>query len=610
MRLHPLLLCLALPFTSLPADAAAYATTTVVWINEVLANPAGTDDSREYMELKGTAGASLQNLALLEISGSGTNIGRIFWTRSLSALNLGGNGLALLGDNYATLWPYWLAPAQTAVADLLHPRGRFDNDTTSFLLVSNFTGAAGDDLDGDDDGVLDHEPWSQILDSVGWLDGSAGDRVYAAAVLSQSSGAPDAATRIPTNPQPNAAAAWYCGDTMTNAADPEGITYDPFRASALLPARAALTPGDTNYWSTARQPPLLAPLADQLLVVGNTLVLSVTALSTDGDAVALALGSGPALAQFGSTNEVGTFTWTPTATGQFTAVFTATDGDGVASATTRITVVTQPLATLRITEVMSKSLHPADLDWFEIYNFGSVTVNLMGFSWDDNSRVAGSAGFNGKLLPPGDTYIVTAYAPGSEANYRAEWGLAATVSVWCAGPTVFQNFSSNGDELHIYNGSGVELDSVVIPAATPGFSVGWAGDGTALGKSVAGVYGAYVAPSNGAGAAGQDVASPGRALRADPASDSDHDGYSDAEESVAGTDPESSDSYFRWQATAEAGSFMVSSGRWYAVEFRTNALAAEPWQQRTNFYAASNRVWQYVPGTQAQEIIRLRVWRP
>jgi len=38
------------------------------------------------------------------------------------------------------------------------------------MLVWNFTGALGDDLDSDDDGVLDVTPWSSVLQSVAFIE--------------------------------------------------------------------------------------------------------------------------------------------------------------------------------------------------------------------------------------------------------------------------------------------------------------------------------------------------------------------------------------------------------------------------------------------------------
>jgi endonuclease I len=77
----------------------------------------------------------------------------------------------------------------------------------TILLVSGFSGTAGDDLDPGDDGVLDVKPWSVIDDGVAFSDGSAG-LAYAAPVLGPGfdgvAAAPGGASRFP-----------YYGDTQS-----------------------------------------------------------------------------------------------------------------------------------------------------------------------------------------------------------------------------------------------------------------------------------------------------------------------------------------------------------------------------------------------------------
>jgi hypothetical protein len=58
-----------------------------------------------------------------------------------------------------------------------------ENGTISLLLVRDFTGALGADLDTDNDGVLDATPWSAVADAVAVFDGGAGDRTYGAPAL-------------------------------------------------------------------------------------------------------------------------------------------------------------------------------------------------------------------------------------------------------------------------------------------------------------------------------------------------------------------------------------------------------------------------------------------
>jgi hypothetical protein len=219
-------------------------------LNEIYVNPPSTDDAREYVEIARTSAAdTLANVWLLEIDGDGSNAGSIDTALDLSAATFGANGLAWIGSNYATSGPPWPNTSATKVDLTRLGDPTLENGSITFLLVSGFTGAAGDDCDTDNDGTLDTVPWSSILDSVGWLDGGSSDRVYSLASLVQSSGTPDAATRFPGDATLNSAAAWYAGDILATAGDPVpdyATDYDATKATANFPAGGALTPGCVN----------------------------------------------------------------------------------------------------------------------------------------------------------------------------------------------------------------------------------------------------------------------------------------------------------------------------------------------------------------------------
>ncbi len=60
----------------------------------------------------------------------------------------------------------------------------FFGSPTTFLLVQDYTGTAGADLDTDNDGVFDTAPWSAIVDSLTLVDGDATpDRNYSTNIL-------------------------------------------------------------------------------------------------------------------------------------------------------------------------------------------------------------------------------------------------------------------------------------------------------------------------------------------------------------------------------------------------------------------------------------------
>lgn len=226
-----------------------------ILINEILVNPPGNNDARQFVELRNTDGAgSLTNLWLLQVDGSTTNAGAVDEKWDLSGLNFGANGLLLIGNNYdnAPLGGPWsnLVSSMTEFGDPTYfGAGDLSSSSATWLLVSNCSAAVTNsvDLDANNDGAVDFpSPWTAVLDSVGWTN-SSGGRAYSPASLTQKSGMPDAATRIRNNDAPMSKAAWYNSDVLTNASDTLGLTYDLGTASSSMPAGAVLTPGELNY---------------------------------------------------------------------------------------------------------------------------------------------------------------------------------------------------------------------------------------------------------------------------------------------------------------------------------------------------------------------------
>ncbi|PIE89260.1 MAG: hypothetical protein CR997_12055 [Acidobacteria bacterium] len=116
------------------------------------------------------------------------------------------------------------------------------NTSVSLLLVHGFSGNISDDLDTDDDGVLDVEPWHVLVDSVAIDDGEAGDLFYASTVLSAGfdgvNDHPGGASRIPHGSDTNSVSDW-----MRNDFDGAGI---PALPGSLVPGEALNTPNSTN----------------------------------------------------------------------------------------------------------------------------------------------------------------------------------------------------------------------------------------------------------------------------------------------------------------------------------------------------------------------------
>jgi hypothetical protein len=169
-----------------------------VWINEVLANPNGSDSTatsgNEYFELRGTPNLPLSGYYLLSLEGQGTTArGDVNQFFDLGAFSLGASGYLFGRQNFSLYAP--TAPGGTVIqntggqgwgltgASTVGYSGDgtqvdLENSATTILLVNIEGGAPPTltlDLDTDDDGLLDPLPagWS-ILDSVGIMDGSSG----------------------------------------------------------------------------------------------------------------------------------------------------------------------------------------------------------------------------------------------------------------------------------------------------------------------------------------------------------------------------------------------------------------------------------------------------
>ncbi len=138
-----------------------------IFINEVFINPPGTDNGLEYFELWSNTGGveSLDGLWFLSIEGDGsTQRGTVDQAISLTGLSTGSNGLFLWRDGTGVLSPIPDPLTSLTIADF---DPDLENGSNTFLLVSGFSGAVGDDLDADDDVVLNTLPWTSVIDGIG-----------------------------------------------------------------------------------------------------------------------------------------------------------------------------------------------------------------------------------------------------------------------------------------------------------------------------------------------------------------------------------------------------------------------------------------------------------
>jgi hypothetical protein len=156
--------------------AAAFAGGThagSIRINEVRIDQPGSDDFDEYVELFGPAGLMLDGLTYIVIGDGAGGSGVIESVTPLDGGMIQANGTFVLAEATFTL----------GIADLVGTLNFENSDNVTHVLVQGFTGANGDDLDIDDDGVLDVTPWAAVFDAVGFLETpGSGELLYAEAL--------------------------------------------------------------------------------------------------------------------------------------------------------------------------------------------------------------------------------------------------------------------------------------------------------------------------------------------------------------------------------------------------------------------------------------------
>ncbi len=188
-------------------------------VNEFSASTTGSPDV-EWIEVLGTPNSDYSTYTLLEIEGDVTSaMGNI--DRAFPVGTTDGAG-------------FWT----TAVGNLA-----IENGTITLLLVEGFTGAVGDDIDADDDGVIDVAPWTRIVDDVAVDDGGAGDLIYSSTVLDPdydgvSTFTPGGASRFPDGTDTDSPADW-----VRNDFDLAGI---PGFSGTAMVGEAINTPGAPN----------------------------------------------------------------------------------------------------------------------------------------------------------------------------------------------------------------------------------------------------------------------------------------------------------------------------------------------------------------------------
>ncbi len=204
-------------FSYLGAHTAVCETTTEPLINEFSIDTTGTDV--EYIEFIGVPETDFSAYTLLEIKGdSGASLGTIDEVITLGTTDVNGFYLHDLAAN------------------------AIENGTVTLLLVKNFTGGAGEDIDSTNSGSIDYAPWEELVDAVAINDGGTGDVTYGDPVLGVGydglSGEPGGASRIPDGYDTDSTTDW-----VRNDFDLAGI--DGYEGTIAV-GEAYNTPGVTN----------------------------------------------------------------------------------------------------------------------------------------------------------------------------------------------------------------------------------------------------------------------------------------------------------------------------------------------------------------------------
>ncbi len=181
----------------------------------------------EFVEILSSADTDLSEYWLLEIEGDGSSAGTVDEVIQLGTTDA--NGYYTTG---------FLSNA-------------FENGTLTLLLVHNFTGTLGNDLDTNNDGVLDSTPWDALIDNIGVNDGGASDFNYGSITLAQgfdgSSFTVGGASRIPNGSNTNAVSDW-----VRNDFDGQGLPGFP--AAVADNGEAINTPNAENEVAVVVEP--------------------------------------------------------------------------------------------------------------------------------------------------------------------------------------------------------------------------------------------------------------------------------------------------------------------------------------------------------------------
>ncbi|GAB4034991.1 putative Ig domain-containing protein [Spirosoma gilvum] len=223
------------------------------------------------------------------------------------------------------------------------------------------------------------------------------------------------------------------------------------------------TSGTFTITINANQPPTAPVIADQIATVNTAFSFTVPAFTDPENQQITYLITGLSNG-LSADNTTRIISGTPTATGVQSVTVVATDpASNSVSTTFSLSVNAAPVGIIRITEYAYNGAGTAN-EFIELTNIGTAPIDLTGWSFDDNTRVAGSFSIGAfGLVQPGESVVI---AEASAAAFRTAWYLPATVKVIGSNN---QNLG-NGDEINIYDATNTLVDRLTYPSSSAGGS--------------------------------------------------------------------------------------------------------------------------------------------
>jgi hypothetical protein len=233
-----------------PAPASpAPAGPGTIKINEIRIDQESVgDDEDEYFELFGPASTSLNGYWYVVIGDRAEPRlqGVVEAVIDFTGKSIAPDGFFLVAEDASM-------PQSSVSVDWVTGLGalRFENnDNITHLLVQNFIGAVGDDLDFDDDGTLDITPWSSIEDCVAVVKNAnpdlLGDRIYCGTRVGPALGIGRAFAPGHVYRSGNGGGTWQMGQFRFNAASRDTPGFSNATATGACCDGGVCTPNLTQ----------------------------------------------------------------------------------------------------------------------------------------------------------------------------------------------------------------------------------------------------------------------------------------------------------------------------------------------------------------------------